>query len=104
MAWIFVLLAGFMETTWVTALRYSQGFTRLVPSVVVVGAMAASLILAAQAMRVIPMGTVYAAWTGVGAVGAVTLGIVLFNEPATLQRLVCVGLIVAGLAGLRVTS
>ncbi len=104
MAWIFVLLAGLMETTWVTALRYSQGFSRLLPSVVVVAAMAASLILAAQAMRVIPMGTVYAAWTGIGAVGAVTLGIYLFNEPATAQRLACVGLIVAGLAGLRVTA
>ncbi|MEX0886971.1 MAG: multidrug efflux SMR transporter [Phycisphaeraceae bacterium] len=104
MAWTFVLLAGLMETTWVTALRYSQGFTRLVPSVVVVAAMTGSLLLAGQAMRTIPMGTVYAAWTGIGATGAVTIGIYLFNEPATAQRLACIGLIVAGIAGLRITA
>lgn len=104
MVWLILLLAGLMEVGWAVGLKYTESFTRLVPSVLTLIAMAISFWLISIALKTLPMGTVYAVWTGIGAVGTVILGIVLFNEPATLARLTCVGLIVAGIAGLKILS
>lgn len=104
MNWTLLFIAGLLEIGWAIGLKYTEGFTRLWPSVGTVGAMVASIALLGLAMRTLPVGTAYAVWTGIGAVGTVILGIVLFSEPATLARLGCVGLIVAGIAGLKLTS
>jgi quaternary ammonium compound-resistance protein SugE len=101
MAWWLLLVAGLLEIVWAIGLKYTEGFTRLWPSVVTVAAMAASVLLLAIAMRSLPVGTAYAVWTGIGAVGTVILGIALFGEPATAVRLLCIALIVAGIAGLK---
>jgi quaternary ammonium compound-resistance protein SugE len=104
MNWTLLFIAGLLEIGWAIGLKYTEGFTRLWPSVGTVGAMVASIALLGLAMRTLPVGTAYAVWTGIGAVGTVILGIVLFSEPATLARLGCVALIVAGIAGLKLTS
>jgi len=104
MAWVVLVLAGLFETAWAVGMKYSQGFTRLWPSVWTVATMLASIVLLAQALRSLPLGTAYAVWTGIGAVGAATLGVVLLKEPASLARLACIGLIVAGIVGLRLTA
>jgi quaternary ammonium compound-resistance protein SugE len=104
MAWIALLIAGVFEVVWAVGLKYSAGFTRLWPSVIVVAAMGVSITLLGLAMRTLPLGTAYAIWTGVGTVGTALLGIVLFDEPATLIRLMCIGLIVAGIVGLKLVS
>jgi len=104
MVWFILLLAGLMEVGWAVGLKYTESFTRLIPSVLTLVAMAISLWLISITLKTLPMGTVYAVWTGIGAVGTVIVGIVLFNEPATLGRLICLGLIVAGIAGLKITS
>lgn len=104
MAWILLAVAGLFEVAWAIGLKYTEGFTRLWPSVGTVAAMAISVVLLGLAMRTMPVGTAYAVWTGIGAVGTVILGIVLFAEPATAARLACVGLIVAGILGLKLTS
>ena len=101
MAWWLLFVAGLLEIVWAIGLKYTEGFTRLWPSVVTIVAMAASVMLLAMAMRSLPVGTAYAVWTGIGAVGTVILGIFLFSEPATAVRLVCIALIVAGIAGLK---
>ncbi|MFZ5547304.1 MAG: quaternary ammonium compound efflux SMR transporter SugE [Pseudomonadota bacterium] len=101
MAWYALLIAGLLEVGWALGLKHTQGFTRLWPSVATATAMAVSVGLLAWAMRTLPVGTAYAVWTGIGAVGTVLLGIAWYGEPATLARLVCVGLIVAGIAGLK---
>lgn len=101
MSWLILFLAGILETVWAAGLKYSEGFSRLWPSLGTLAAMGLSFWLLALAMRSLPMGTAYAVWTGIGAVGAVILGIVLFNEPVTFVRLGCLGLIVAGIAGLK---
>lgn len=103
MPWILLVIAGLFEVAWAVGLKYTQGFTRLWPSVGTLAAMAASVVLLALAMRDLPAGTAYAVWTGIGAVGTVLLGIWLLGEPATLARLACVGLIVAGIVGLKLT-
>ena len=103
MAWLVLVVAGLFEVGWAIGLKYTEGFTRLWPSVGTVIAMVISVVLLGWAMRTLPVGTAYAVWTGIGAVGTVVLGIVLFHEPATVARLVCVGLIVAGIVGLKVT-
>ncbi len=103
MAWVLLVVAGLFEVIWAIGLKYTEGFTRLWPSVGTVAAMAASVVLLGLAMRTLPVGTAYAVWTGIGAVGTVILGIVLFAEPAGAARLVCVGLIVAGILGLKLT-
>jgi len=100
-AWLVLLLAGVLEIIWALGLKYSDGFSRLAPSLVVVVAAAASFWLLALAMRVLPAGTAYAVWTGIGAAGTAVLGMVLLGEPATVLRLVCIGLIVAGVLGLK---
>jgi quaternary ammonium compound-resistance protein SugE len=104
MAWVILFIAGLFEVAWAIGLKYTEGFTRLWPSVGTVGAMVASVVLLGWAMRTLPVGTAYAVWTGIGAVGTVALGIVLFHEPATAARLGCVALIVAGIVGLKVTA
>ncbi len=104
MAWIALFFAGLLEVGWAIGLKYTEGFTRLWPSVATAAAMVASVLLLGWAMRTLPVGTAYAVWTGIGAVGTVLLGIVLFGEPATALRLACVGLIVAGILGLKLTA
>lgn len=104
MAWIVLLVAGLLEVGWAIGLKYTEGFTKLWPSVGTVISMVLSIVLLGWAMRSLPVGTAYAVWTGIGAVGTVILGIVLFHEPANAARLVCVGLIVAGILGLKLTS
>lgn len=102
--WILLLVAGLFEVAWAIGLKYTEGFSRLVPSVLTVAAMVISVWLLALALKGIPVGTGYAVWTGIGAVGTAILGIVLFSEPATAARLFCIGLIIAGIAGLKLVS
>jgi len=104
MAWVVLVVAGLFEVGWAIGLKYTEGFTRLWPSVGTVAAMVVSVVLLGWAMRTLPVGTAYAVWTGIGAVGTVLLGVVLFNEPATVARLLCVGMILAGIVGLKLTS
>ena len=104
MAWINQFVAGRLQTGWAIGLKYTEGFSKLVPSVLTLAAMAASVVLLSLALRTLPVGTGYAVWTGIGAVGTAILGIVLFGEPATAARLACIGLIVAGIAGLKFVS
>ena len=104
MVWVSLFLAGLFETIWAVGLKYTYGFTRLWPTVGTLAAMAVSVFLLAHSMKTLPVGTAYAIWTGIGAVGAVILGIVLFNEPATLPRLACLGLIVSGIIGLKLVG
>jgi quaternary ammonium compound-resistance protein SugE len=101
MAWIQLALAGLHEIVWAVGLRYTDGFSKLTPSVVTVAAMGGSFLLLAQALRQIPIGTAYAVWTGIGAVGAAIFGIVVLGESAAPVRLACLALIVAGIVGLR---
>ena len=103
MAWVVLVIAGLFEVAWAIGLKYTEGFTRLWPSVGTVAAMVISVILLGWAMRSLPVGTAYAVWTGIGAVGTVILGIVLFQEPATVARLLCVAMILAGIVGLKLT-
>ena len=102
-AWLVLAIAGLFEVGWAIGLKYTEGFTRLWPSVGTVGAMVVSVALLGWAMRSLPVGTAYAVWTGIGAVGTVVLGIILFKEPATVARLTCVGLILAGIVGLKLS-
>jgi quaternary ammonium compound-resistance protein SugE len=102
MAWLLLGLAGLLECVWAVGLKYSEGFSRLWPSLWTLAAMVVSFLLLAAAMKHLPVGTAYAVWTGIGALGTAILGIVLFGEPATAARLVCLLLIVLGIAGLRV--
>ncbi len=104
MAWIYLALAGLFEIGWAIGLKYTQGFTRLVPTVLTVASMAASMGLLGLALKDLPVGTAYAIWTGIGTVGTALLGIVLFQEPATAARLLCIGLILAGLIGLKLVT
>ena len=104
MAWMILVVAGLFEIGWAIGLKYTEGFTRLWPSVGTVTAMVLSVGLLGLAMRTLPVGTAYAVWTGIGALGTVILGIVLFGEPATVARLVCVGFIIAGIVGLKLTA
>src|SRR3712207_9253551 len=104
MAWLYLFVAGLMEVGWAVGLKYTEGFTRLWPSVWTGAALVLSMVLLAAAMRTLPLGTAYAIWTGVGAVGTAALGILLFGESASAARLACVGPIVAGLVGLKLTA
>jgi quaternary ammonium compound-resistance protein SugE len=104
MAWLVLCVAGLFEVAWAIGLKYTDGFTRVAPSVATAAAMIVSVVLLAIAMRSLPVGTAYAVWTGIGAVGTVILGIVLFAEPATLARLACIALIVAGIVGLKLVT
>jgi quaternary ammonium compound-resistance protein SugE len=104
MAWLILVLAGLFEVGWAIGLKYSAGFSRLWPTLGTVAAMLVSLGLLGIAMKSLPVGTAYAVWVGVGAVGTVILGIVLFGEPANPARLISVGLIIAGIIGLKLAS
>jgi quaternary ammonium compound-resistance protein SugE len=101
MAWVILLFAGLSEIGWAIGLKYTDGFTRVVPTVLTVACMIVSVALLGLALKSLPVGTAYAVWTGIGTVGTAILGIVLFAEPATALRLACIGLIVAGIAGLK---
>jgi len=104
MAWTLLLVAGVFEVAWAIGLKYTEGFTRLWPSTFTLAAMVASVVCLAFALKTIPVGTGYAVWTGIGAVGTAILGIVLFSESASPARLACIGLIVAGIVGLKIVS
>ena len=104
MSWLILVLAGLFEIAWAIGLKYTEGFTRLWPSIGTVAAMSVSLGLLGVAMKSLPVGTAYAVWVGVGAVGTVILGIVLFDEPASALRIGSVALIVLGLVGLKLAT
>ena len=104
MAWVILFVAGLFEIGWAVGLKYTEGFTRPVPTILTAISLAASMALLGWAVRTLPLGTAYAVWTGIGAVGTAALGVVLFHEPATAARLVCIGLIVAGIVGLKFFS
>ena len=104
MAWTLLIVAGLFEVGWAIGLKYTEGFTKLWPSVWTAAAMIVSLYLLAIALKSIPVGTGYAVWTGIGAVGTAILGIILLGDPATLPRIACIGLVVAGIAGLKMVS
>jgi len=104
MAWTILFVAGLMEIGWAIGLKYTEGFSKLLPSVLTLACMLASIVLLGLAVKTLPIGTAYAVWTGIGAVGTAVLGIVLFDDPATALRLACIGLIVAGIVGLKLVT
>lgn len=104
MSWTLLLLAGLFEMGWAIGLKYTEGFTKFMPSALTLVAMTISVVLLGLAMKHLPVGTAYAVWTGIGTVGTVILGIVLLGESASPMRLICLGLIVAGIAGLKLTA
>jgi len=104
MAWVYLVLAGVLEVVWAVGLKYSEGFSKFWPSVITLVATVASFWLLALALKHLPLGTGYAIWVGIGAVGTAFVGMLIFKEPATVARLMCIGLIVAGIIGLKLTS
>jgi quaternary ammonium compound-resistance protein SugE len=104
MPWTLLFFAGLFEMGWAIGLKYTEGFTRFVPSALTLIAMTISVVLLGLAMKHLPVGTAYAVWTGIGTVGTVILGILLLGESASPMRLICLGLIVAGIAGLKLTA
>jgi quaternary ammonium compound-resistance protein SugE len=104
MAWIYLAFAGLFEVGWAVGLKFTQGFTRLWPSLWTLASMGLSLGLLGLALKSLPLGTAYAVWTGIGTIGTVLVGILVLGEPATVARIACVGLIVAGIAGLKILS
>ncbi len=101
MSWLLLLLAGLFEVAWAIGLKYTDGFSRPLPTLLTLSAMGVSVLLLAMAVKQLPLGTAYAVWTGIGAVGTVLMGIWLFNEPATLARVLCLLLIIGGILGLK---
>ena len=101
MSWIILFLAGLFEVAWAIGLKYTDGFSRPLPTLLTLSAMGVSVLLLAMAVKQLPLGTAYAVWTGIGAVGTVLMGIWLFNEPATLARVLCLLLIIGGILGLK---
>lgn len=104
MAWAVLFAAGLLEVCWAIGLKYTEGFTRLTPSVLTLAAMAGSVLLLGLALKTLPIGTAYAVWTGIGAVDTAILGIFLFGEAASALRLASIGLIVAGIVGLKLVT
>jgi len=104
MAWVYLVIAGLFECGWAIGLKYTDGFTKIVPTGLTVAAMGISFWLLALAMKTIPIGTAYAIWTGIGAVGVAILGMILFDESRDIIRILCLGLIVAGIIGLKLFS
>ncbi|KGB02531.1 MULTISPECIES: quaternary ammonium compound efflux SMR transporter SugE [Leclercia] len=104
MSWIILFIAGLLEVVWAIGLKYTHGFTRLTPSIITVSAMIISIVLLSWAMRSLPVGTAYAVWTGIGAVGAAITGILLLGESASLARIASLALIVAGIIGLKLST
>lgn len=104
MSWFVLLIAGLLEVVWAVGLKYTHGFTRLTPSIITVGAMIVSIVLLSWAMKTLPVGTAYAIWTGIGAVGASIAGIILLGESASPARIISLVLIVAGIVGLKLST
>ena len=104
MEWIHLFIAGIFEISWAIGLKYSHGFTQIIPSVITVICMILSFYFLALALKNLPLGTAYAVWTGIGTLGTVILGIVLFKEPATAMRLFCILLIMSGITGLKLVT
>lgn len=104
MAWIYLTIAGLFEIGWAIGLKYTDGFTRVLPSLWTIACMIASIFLLGLALKTLPVGTAYAVWTGIGAVGTAILGIWLLAEPATALRLLCIGLILCGIVGLKLVT
>ncbi|MGJ0623015.1 quaternary ammonium compound efflux SMR transporter SugE [Xenorhabdus bovienii] len=104
MSWLILLVAGLLEVVWAVGLKYTQGFSRLMPSLITISAMMVSIALLAYAMKNLPAGTAYAVWTGIGAVGTAIFGIMVFGESANFARILSLGLIVAGIIGLKLAS
>ncbi len=104
MHWMYLLIAGLFEISWAVGLKYSHGFSQIIPSVLTVICMIASFYFLALALKSLPLGTAYAIWTGIGTLGTVIFGIILFKEPATAIRLVCIGLILSGITGLKLIT
>jgi quaternary ammonium compound-resistance protein SugE len=104
MAWFILVVAGLFEIGWAVGLKYADGFTKLWPTLATAAALVVSMALLAYSLRTLPLGTAYAVWTGIGSVGTAIVGIILFREPATVMRLACIGLIVAGIVGLKLAT
>ncbi|MBL8576940.1 MAG: quaternary ammonium compound efflux SMR transporter SugE [Mesorhizobium sp.] len=104
MSWVYLFIAGLFEIGWAIGLKYTEGFTKLVPTIWTAAAFLASIGLLGVALKTLPVGTAYAVWTGIGAVGTAILGVYLLGEPATAARLACISLIVAGIVGLKLVS
>ncbi len=104
MNWSYLAIAGVLEIAWAIGLKYTEGWTRLVPSLITGALMVASFYFLSLAVRTLPIGTAYAVWTGIGTVGAAILGMILFDEPKDIVRIACIFLIIAGIAGLKLTS
>ena len=104
MAWLYLVIAGFFEIGWAVGLKYTEGFSRVWPSIWTLAAMTLSIVMLGLALRSLPLGTAYAVWTGIGTVGTALLGMVLFGDPATAGRLACIALIVAGIIGLKLLA
>lgn len=104
MAWVALLIAGLLEVGWAVGLKYTEGFTRLGPTLATAAALIASMALLGLSLRTLPLGTAYAVWTGIGTIGTAIVGITVFREPATAARLLCIGLIASGIVGLKLVS
>ena len=104
MTWIILIIAGLLEVTWAVGLKYTHGFTKLIPTLWTVAAMLGSVGMLGLALRTLPLGTAYAIWTGIGTVGTVIYGIVALDEPASAVRLACIAMIVGGIVGLKLTT
>lgn len=104
MAWVYLFIAGLLEIGWAVGLKYTEGFTRLWPSLVTLAGMAGSFLLLSQSVKVLPIGTAYAVWTGIGAAGTALVGMLFLGEPRELARVLCVLLIVSGIVGLKLLS
>ncbi len=104
MHWIIILIAGLFEISWAVGLKFSHGFTQIIPSTITVVCMVASFYFLALALKHLPLGTAYAIWTGIGTVGTVIFGIIFFKEPVTVIRLLCIALIISGITGLKLIT
>lgn len=104
MAWVYLIIAGILEIGWAIGLKYTEGWTKLVPSLLTGATMLASFYMLSLAVKNLPIGTAYAVWTGIGTVGAAILGMIIFNEPRDLSKIICILLIVSGIAGLKISS
>jgi quaternary ammonium compound-resistance protein SugE len=104
MAWLFIFIAGLLEIAWAIGLKYSDGFTKPLATVLTIILMILSFVVLAQGIRTIPVGTGYAVWTGIGAAGTAILGVILFNEPLTAARVGCLAMVIAGIVGLKLVS
>lgn len=104
MEWIYLVIAGFFEVGWAIGLKYSQGFTKILPSILTVIGMAASFYFLSLSLRTLPIGNAYAIWTGIGTIGTVVLGIILFKEPINVMRMICILFVVIGILGLKLIS